>query len=136
MTKTKDLRRAKCAIVIALISLWVASGAHADSTSQWQHALHARSVALDQQYHLGRFAVPASAANTTTPGWLRALEIRGRALNAHYRIGTFAVRPAPDGFRWRDASIGAGVTATLALLIAAVALAITRRARPRAARPA
>jgi hypothetical protein len=133
---TRDLRRAICAIVIASISLWVASGANADSSPQWQRALHARSAALDQQYRLGRFAIPASATTTTTPDWLLALEMRSRALNARYRSGTFAVQTPPNGFHWQEASIGAGVTAALGLLIAAVALAAARRTRTRAARPA
>ncbi|HEY0414833.1 MAG TPA: hypothetical protein VGC78_00485 [Gaiellaceae bacterium] len=114
-------------LALAVLAAAPAAGAR---PAAWQQALHARSVALDERYGLGRFAVPASAAVATTPAWLRALEVRGRAMNARYHLGAFEVRAPSTPFRWRDAAIGAAFTAALVLL-AAAALLIARRAHPR-----
>jgi hypothetical protein len=123
-------KQALAVLATAVVALALAGAAGAGSVVGWQQALHARSVALDQHYHLGRFAVPASAANAATPGWLRALQVRSRAMNARSHLGAFAPpRTSSVSFHWGDAAIGAGFTAAL-LLLAAAALRVTVRRDP------
>ncbi len=118
-------------VVAAIVVLALPPVAGAGAAPAWKQALEARSSALDEQYHLGRFAVPASAATTTAPDWLRALEARGRAMNRQYHVGAFAVPSSGGGFQWGDAAVGAGFAAAVLLLVAAAALAFSRRVHPR-----
>ena len=75
------------ALVVAAVGI---PGANAGTTPTWRHALAVRSTELNREYHLGRFAVPATAGTTAKPAWLTALEARGRALNQRYSLGQYA----------------------------------------------
>lgn len=134
MTSTSYHRLAQQALGVAaaVVGLAFAGGAAAQPATSWQQALHTHSVALDHRYHLGRFAVPASAGKNTAPAWLRALELRGNAANAQYQLGSFAPhllaqRSSRLYFHWRDAAIGAAFTAVLMLLLAAAGGVLSRR---------
>ena len=96
------------------------------SDLDWHRALSVGSTALDGKYHLGRFAVPASAGTATTPPWLAALEARGHALNKRYHLGPYASHPS--GF---DLGTFAAASAAAAALLAA--LLLVRRSWPRGA---
>ncbi|HEY1512114.1 MAG TPA: hypothetical protein VGF66_00060 [Gaiellaceae bacterium] len=116
---TASTRTGRRTIALALvISAVGATGAHAGTTPQWRHALEVRSTALNETYHLGRFAVPASAATNAKPAWLEALEMRSRALNRRYTLGEYkAPRRGVDVKKY--AAIGVALAAMLAALVAA-----------------
>jgi hypothetical protein len=114
------------AVVIAAVGVPSAS---AGTTPTWRHALAARSEALNRDYHLGRFAVPAAAATNAQPAWLKALEARGRAMNQRYSLGTYSGSRSRVDVKTYVA-IGAGIAALLAAL--AIVVAFTRRtSRPK-----
>jgi hypothetical protein len=114
------------AVVIAAVSVPSAS---AGATPTWRHALTVRSEALNRDYHLGRFAVPAAAATNRKPAWLKALEARGRAMNQRYSLGTYARSHNRVDVKTYIA-IGAGIAALLATLTIVVASA-RRMSRPK-----
>jgi hypothetical protein len=124
-------RKTRSTIGLALVVATVGvSAAHATTTPAWRHALDVRSVGLNREYHLGRFAVPATAGTTAKPPWIRAMEARGRALNQRYSLGQYAApRHGVDVKKW--AAIGVALAAMVAALLTAVVL--VRRASHRAA---
>jgi hypothetical protein len=114
------------AMVIAAVGV---PSAFAGTTPTWRHALAARSEALNRDYHLGRFAVPAAAATNAQPAWLKALEARGRAMNQRYSLGTYSGSRSRVDVKTYVA-IGAGIAALLAAL--AIVVTFTRRtSRPK-----
>lgn len=120
---TTSTRTGRRLIALALvISAVGVSGAQAGTTPQWRHALEVRSTALNQTYHLGRFAVPASAATNAKPAWLKALQRRGRALNQRYSLGDYAAPSQGVDVKTYLLS-AAAAAALLAALLAAVVLA-------------
>jgi len=124
------------AAVAATLVAAVPAGAHraAPRTPAWERALRAESQALNREYHLGRYAIPAAAGATRTPDWLRALELRSAAMNKQEGLGRYAVAlRASDPFSWRDAGVGAGFSAALCLLLAAGAVVL--RGRMQLSRP-
>lgn len=127
MTTRTHRLQGTIALTLCAAGLALPAAAATGRAPAWSHALHVRSVALNRLHRLGSASVPATASTSTTPAWLTALEIRGRALNERYRLGEFAVPAQTEAFRWGDAAVGAGVTAAVLLLVAAAALAITRR---------
>jgi hypothetical protein len=140
MSHTSQVRRVAtlvAGILVAAVVL-VETAQAAGATPQWKRALAVRSNALDRQYGLGRFAVPASAGTSTPPAWMRALESRGQAMNAKYHLGadrvavSSALSNVNGGFDWRDAGIGAAFSAAVLLLLGSIAYA--SRARVRLAR--
>jgi ABC-type transport system involved in cytochrome c biogenesis permease subunit len=118
------------ALLVATVSV---SGAYANTTPAWRHALAVRSVGLNREYHLARFAVPATAASTAKPAWLTALEAHGRAMNYRYRLGAYASPRQHVDVRSYVAA-GVGLAALLAALLAGVVLVrrTSRRVGPRA----
>ncbi|HZT17360.1 MAG TPA: hypothetical protein VFA19_15595 [Gaiellaceae bacterium] len=93
------------AFLVGALAAWPAFGAGASSPARnaMTAALRVRSVALDQRYGLGSYALGAP-----------------RAAGA-----------GPRGFSWSDASLGASVGAAIVLAFAAAALAAARwRRRP------
>jgi len=129
MSHTSHVRRLATVVASILVAAVVLAetAQAAPATPQWKRALAARSTALDRQYSLGRFAIPASAGTSTPPAWLRALDSRGQAMNARYHLGVDRV--AASGFDWRAAGIGAAFSAALLLLLASVAYAGRGRVR-------
>jgi hypothetical protein len=133
MSHTSQVRRLTtlvAGILVAAVVL-VESAQAAGAPPQWKRALAVRSNALDRQYSLGRFAVPASAGTSTPPAWMRALESRGQAMNAKYHLGAarVAVSSVNGGFDWRDAGIGAVFSAAVLLLLGSIAYASRGRIR-------
>lgn len=123
------MTRTRFAICLALVVAAVgAAGAQAETTPTWRHALEARSTGLNREYHLGRFAVPASAATDAKPAWLVALEARGQAMNKRYELGAYA-----DSHRGIDLKIPA-LVAALAAALAVVGAAFVRGTRRRESR--
>jgi hypothetical protein len=105
-----------------------ASSATTTSTPAWLRALTARSVALDREYHLGRFAIPPAAGSTRTPAWLRALEVRSDAMNRRAGLGRYAAPvPTSAGFSWHDAGIGAAFSAAVCLMLGGIAFLTRER---------
>jgi hypothetical protein len=132
MSHTSHVRRVTTLVAgILVATVVVVATAEAAATPQWKRALALRSNALDRQYSLGRFAVPASAGTTTPPAWLRALESRGQAMNAKYHLGAdrVAVSSVNGGFDWGDAGIGAAFSAGVLLLLGSIAYASRGRVR-------
>jgi hypothetical protein len=136
MSHTSHVRRVTTLVAgILVATVVVVATAEAAATPQWKRALALRSNALDRQYSLGRFAVPASAGTTTPPAWLRALESRGQAMNAKYHLGadrvavSSALSNINGGFDWRDAGIGAAFSAAVLLLLGSIAYASRGRVR-------
>jgi hypothetical protein len=132
MSHTSHVRRVTTLVAgILVAAVVVVATAQAAATPQWKWALALRSNALDRQYSLGRFAVPASAGTTTPPAWLRALESRGQAMNAKYHLGAdrVAVSSVNGGFDWGDAGIGAAFSAGVLLLLGSIAYASRGRVR-------
>jgi hypothetical protein len=127
--KTQVRRVAAVVAGIVVAATAVVPVTQASPTPNWKQALAARSVALDRQYGLGRFAVPASVGTTTPPAWLTALELRGQAMNAKYHLGVDRVPTSHVGFDWGDAGIGAAASAALLLLLASIAYAGRGRSR-------
>jgi hypothetical protein len=126
MTRASTRTTICLTLVIAAVGI---PGAHAGTTPAWQHALAVRSTALNREYHLGRFAVPASAATNAKPAWLTALEARGRAMNARYRLGSYA---QPRGHRFDFETYAILATLLLAALIAVASVVrLARRAGSR-----
>src|SRR3954471_2905398 len=112
-------RKTRSTIGLALVVATVGvSAAHADTTPAWRHALAVRSDGLNREYHLGRFAVPASAATNATPTWLKALNARGRAMNQRYSLGQYAA-PGHDVDVKKYAVVGVALAAMFAALLAA-----------------
>ena len=102
------------ALVIATVGV---PGANAAPTPTWRHALAVRSTALNREYRLGRFAVPATAGTTAKSAWLAALAARGRALNQRYSLGQYsAPRHGVDVKKY--VAVGVALAAMLAALIA------------------
>lgn len=122
MTRASTRTTICLTLVIAAVGI---PGAHAGTTPAWQHALAVRSTALNREYHLGRFAVPASAATNAKPAWLRALEERSRALDQKYRLGPYAA-PAHHV----DLRLYIALAALLAVALAAVVLGLRIVRRP------
>jgi hypothetical protein len=116
------------ALVVATVGI---SSAHADTTPAWHHALEVRSVGLNREYHLGRFAVPAAAATNSKSAWLMALEARGRAMNQRYSLGQYAT-PGHGVDVTTYVAAGVALAAFLAALLTTVALLrrTSRRAGP------
>jgi hypothetical protein len=131
MSHTSHVRRVATVVASILVAAVVLAetAQAAPATPQWKRALAARSTALDRQYSLGRFAIPASAGTSTPPAWLRALDSRGQAMNARYHLGVDRVAVSGSGFDWRAAGIGAAFSAALLLLLASVAYAGRGRVR-------
>ena len=127
MSRTSIRNTIGLALVVAAVGI---PGANAGTTPTWRHALAVRSTELNREYHLGRFAVPATAGTTAKPPWLKALQARGRALNQRYSLGQYsAPRHGADVKKWSE--IGVALAAMVAALLTAVAFA--RRASRRAA---
>jgi hypothetical protein len=114
-------------ILLALVVAAVAvPTAQAGATPGWRQALAVRSEALNREYRLGRFAVPATAATNAKPAWLKALEARGRAMNQRYSLGAYSTPR-----KGIDVKTYAAVAALLAALTVAVALARRASHRPK-----
>jgi hypothetical protein len=128
-TMSRASTRTTICLALATAAVW-GPAAGAGTTPTWRHALEVRSTGLNREYHLGRFAVPASAATNAKPAWLRALEIRGRALNHHYRLGMYAT---PQ--RQVDVRTYAAVGALAAALSVGAALVLRATRRPAARVP-
>jgi hypothetical protein len=112
-------RKTRSTIGLALVVATVGvSTADAETTPAWRHALAVRSDGLNREYHLGRFAVPATAATTIRPAWLTALEARSRALDQRYKLGQYnAPHRGVDVKKYT--AVGVALAAMLAALIAA-----------------
>jgi hypothetical protein len=79
-----------------------------------------RGDALNQKYHLGKYAPPSLQQ-------LQAIRRRSVEMNRYYGLGSFARQPA-SGFDWGDAGIGgAAVLGAVLLVLAATGLALRRR---------
>jgi hypothetical protein len=129
MSRTSIRNTIGLALVVAAVGI---PGANAGTEPTWRHALDVRSTELNREYHLGRFAVPATAGTTAKPPWLKALEARSRVLNQRYSLGQYtAPRHGVDVKKWT--AIGVALAAMVAALLTAVVLVrrASRRTAPR-----
>jgi hypothetical protein len=118
------MSRTRTMIVLGLaIASIGAPAAQAAAPSTWRHALEVRSTEMNREYHLGRFAVPASAASAAKPAWLMALEARGQSMNQQYRLGSYA----EPRHRTAVKTYGALAALAAALLTALVVVRTMRR---------